>query len=151
MAEALGAPFVDLDSLIESAEGRSIEAIFAADGEEAFRSLEVEHGLRVLAGEPAVIAPGGGFAVNDRMRLELAARSLVAYLVTPLSLAARRLAGGPGRPLLKGADPAASLCELLRRREPCYLSGAYRVSTEERGPHEVAAEIVKLARSAGGW
>ena len=42
LARLLCCPFMDLDEVIEGAEGRSIPEIFASDGEAAFRRMEVE-------------------------------------------------------------------------------------------------------------
>ena len=56
LAERIGWPFHDLDSIIEGAQGRTIAAIFEQDGEPAFR--EVERGAlweqvrRIERGEP---------------------------------------------------------------------------------------------------
>ena len=47
LARLLCCPFMDLDQVIEEAQGRSIPEIFASDGEAAFRQMEVEalHGI----------------------------------------------------------------------------------------------------------
>ena len=42
LSELLCCPFMDLDDVIEKAEGRTIPEIFASDGEGAFRRMEVE-------------------------------------------------------------------------------------------------------------
>ena len=42
LARLLCCPFMDLDEVIEEAEGRSIPEIFATDGEAAFRRMEAE-------------------------------------------------------------------------------------------------------------
>ena len=42
LARLLCCPFMDLDEIIEEAEGRSIPEIFATDGEAAFRRMEAE-------------------------------------------------------------------------------------------------------------
>ena len=47
LARLLCCPFMDLDEVIEEAEGRSIPEIFATDGEAAFRRMEAEH-LQIL-------------------------------------------------------------------------------------------------------
>ena len=47
LARLLCCPFMDLDEVIEGAEGRSIPEIFASDGEAAFRRMEAEH-LQIL-------------------------------------------------------------------------------------------------------
>ena len=42
LSELLCCPFMDLDEEIEARAGRSIPEIFAEDGEEAFREMELE-------------------------------------------------------------------------------------------------------------
>ena len=42
LAEAQGLEFIDLDSLVEAAEGRSVRSIFEDEGETRFRMLESE-------------------------------------------------------------------------------------------------------------
>ena len=49
LSELLCCPFMDLDSVIEEREGRSIPEIFATDGEAAFRRMEKEALLSVIA------------------------------------------------------------------------------------------------------
>ena len=48
LSELLCCPFMDLDSVIEEREGRSIPEIFASDGEAAFRRMEKESLEHVL-------------------------------------------------------------------------------------------------------
>jgi hypothetical protein len=67
-ARELGAPFTDLDIVIESRERKSVGAIFAEQGEAAFRALEAAVGAELLAGPPLILAPGGGFFADARLR-----------------------------------------------------------------------------------
>lgn len=61
VAERLGLPFFDLDEVITQEEGKSIPEIFAAEGEEYFRSREKDI-LERLVDENAnmVLSCGGG-------------------------------------------------------------------------------------------
>ncbi len=150
-AGLLGAPFVDLDRLIEERAGRSISRIFATDGEAAFRALEAELGAEALKGPASVLAPGGGFFA-DRQGRQLALDSgLVVYLETSPSVASRRLEGQGERPMLKGFDRTLRLRQVLEQREAAYLEAPGRVSTDWLSPERVAAKVVELARSEGGW
>ena len=63
LADRLGLPFIDTDTLVEARAGKPIPAIFAADGEEGFHALEREV-CAGLAAAQGVIATGGG-AVLD--------------------------------------------------------------------------------------
>src|SRR5262245_66535536 len=64
LARSLGWTFVDTDALVESAAGRSISAVFADEGEAAFRAREREAVARACAMTAAVVAVGGG-ALRD--------------------------------------------------------------------------------------
>ena len=69
VAAQANVPFVDLDATIEQATGSSIAAIFASDGEHAFRSLEANTLRQLLSStEPRVIALGGGTLVDPSLR-----------------------------------------------------------------------------------
>ena len=63
-AERLQAVFVDIDAVIVRREGKPITMIFAERGEPAFRELERKEMETALAGEPAIIASGGGWAAR---------------------------------------------------------------------------------------
>lgn len=150
-ANELGASFADFDEHIEVRAGKSVERIFKEDGEAAFRALEFEAGSALLAGDPGVLAPGGGFFQDERGRLAALAKGLVIYLRTSPAEAARRLAHSAPRPLLQGHEPVVRLGELLAAREAAYLKAHQRVTTDALAVEEVAREIAKLARAEGGW
>lgn len=150
-AGLLGAPFTDVDAVVEQRAGRAIAAIFDAEGEAAFRVLEAAAGRDALLGVPAVIATGGGFLLDPESRRLAHARALVVHLAVGPETAARRLAGSHDRPLLEGADMVARLRELLAAREPLYLEAAEQVTTDGLTLDEVAARLVALARSEGDW
>ncbi len=151
VAAALGAPFVDLDEAIERRAGKSVPRIFAEDGEGAFRALEAEVGGGVLAGPPAVVAPGGGFIAGDQTRSLARGAGMVVYLQTDPGEAVRRLGGAAGRPLLDGGDPEARMALLLAARAPLYGESECTVSTTGLSPEEVAARVASLARHRAGW
>lgn len=60
LAARLDCGFADSDEEVERAAGASVSSIFARHGEAAFRTLEREATERQIAGEPRVIALGGG-------------------------------------------------------------------------------------------
>ncbi len=65
VAERAGAPFHDLDLMVEDEAGMTIPDIFATQGEAAFRALEKAILPRAL--EPgAVVALGGGVVIERR-------------------------------------------------------------------------------------
>ena len=80
LADGLRRPFVDTDALIEEREGRSIPDIFARDGEEAFRALELELARELSGQSGLVIACGGGLPTRDRAIGALRETGLVFWL-----------------------------------------------------------------------
>jgi len=151
VAETLGAPFVDVDAIITRKEGRPIEMIFAEKGEAVFRELEAQEMGQALLGDPAIIAPGGGWAAQPGALTTANQRALVIYLKTRPDTAANRAAPQGNRPALMGEDPASRMRELLRERESFYVQADAQVETDGRRPAEVAAAIVRLARERGQW
>lgn len=151
VARELGAGFSDLDELIEREQQTTIREIFATRGEAAFRALERDAAAKIIAGDPGVLAPGGGWAAQPGVLDTAAARCLVIYLKTDPGEAARRVGRSRTRPLLAGADPADRMRELFAGRSEFYSRAEATVETDHRSPAEVSAEVVKLARSRAGW
>jgi len=150
-AGLLGASWVDLDVVIEQRAGKPVARIFAEDGEPAFRALEAELGDGVLAGEPVVFSPGGGFITDPARRRRVIDRGLAIYLVTSPAVAASRVVEAANRPLLEGRDPAERMAELLRQRRDGYLEAPEKVTTDTATPRDVARRVAELARAKGGW
>lgn len=151
VAEQLKATFVDVDAILARREGKPITMIFAEKGEAAFRDMERKEMETALASEPAVIAPGGGWAAQPGAIDEALARALVVYLSTRPETAAQRAAPEGTRPLLIGEDPVQRMRQLLKEREPFYRSAHARVETDRRAWAQVASEVVRLAQSSAGW
>lgn len=136
LARGLERPFIDLDRAIEAAAGRPIPAVFAAEGEAGFRRRERAALQHALAGPPAVIALGGGAAVDPENRAAIrAAGRLVTLTAKPQTLRAR-LGQGEGRPLAQG-DPLARLAERAEAYADCDLS----VPTDGLTPAQIAAQL----------
>jgi len=60
LAESLNYSFVDMDKEIEASERKTINEIFAEDGEEEFRDIEQDMLHEVSTGKNLVISTGGG-------------------------------------------------------------------------------------------
>jgi shikimate kinase len=60
IAKSLEYDFIDLDTRITAAEGKSVLEIFKMNGEEYFRKLETEQLKKIPAHSKVVIATGGG-------------------------------------------------------------------------------------------
>ncbi len=124
---------MDLDEAIEKAAGRSIPAIFADDGEPAFRALERQAvaNLGPASGDAeirTVVATGGGAVVDPRNRWALYRGRVPIWLDVRPEVLAQRLRRSPNvRPLIQGRDPMGTIRDLARDRAP-YYSAANRVN-----------------------
>ena len=145
LAARLGARFLDTDDRVETVAGKPVSDIFVEDGEPAFRALEreaVAWAIAACAGElrGAVVGLGGG-AVLDPGTQRLLAGQPVVYLATGFAATAKRVGMDRPRPLLAG-NPRAMLRALLEQRLPVYEKLAWiTVSTDDRAPDEIAADI----------
>ena len=155
LAKRLGRPFVDLDAVIEAEAGRSVAALFAAEGEDGFRARESTLLARCLAGDPCVIATGGGAVLDAENRRRLGEQAFVVWLAAAPATQLERVAGSRGRPLLQVPDPAAVLDRLAAERTPHYRALAdLHLDTDDRSTDQVVdaldAMIRKRLSPAGG-
>ncbi|MDX6733101.1 MAG: shikimate kinase / 3-dehydroquinate synthase [Baekduia sp.] len=111
LAAARGVDHVDTDALLVQRFGRSIEEVFDAEGEPAFRAAEEEVVLALLDARPPgrdpVVSLGGGSVLSERVRRALGDHTTV-LLDVPLDLAWER-ATGRNRPLARDRDAFAAL------------------------------------------
>ncbi len=131
-------PFVDLDSAIEAAAGRTAGEILRQDGEASFRQREAR-ALKSLPDEDeAVIALGGGTLLDEECR-ELAERTgSVLCLGASFDVLERRLrADGTERPLIAGED-GTGLRRLMAQRSSHYASFPRALDTSDLSPEETA-------------
>ena len=151
VAERLHAGFVDVDAILLRKEGKPIAMIFAEKGESAFREMERKEMEAALATQPAVIAPGGGWAAQPGALGTAKASGYVVYLKTKPETAAARAAPSGTRPLLMGEDPETQMRALIKEREPFYAQADAKVETDRKSAEEVATEVVRLAQTSAGW
>ena len=143
LAARLNIPFVDADTEIERAAGMSVADIFARHGEPDFRSGEARVIARLLDSGPQVLATGGGAVMNADTRAAIKAKGVSIWLSAEFDVLMRRINKRKNdRPMLQTDDPAATLRELLRLREPVYAQADITVQSREV-PHEaIVSEII---------
>jgi shikimate kinase len=141
LAARLGVPFADADAAIEEAAGMSIPDIFDAHGEWSFRSGEARVIARLLDNGPQVLATGGGSFVNAETRARVHEKGISVWLKADVDVLLRRVKRRDNRPLLRNADPAATLTALLAAREPFYSQSNLTVISRDV-PHEVIVEEI---------
>jgi shikimate kinase / 3-dehydroquinate synthase len=119
-AAALGVRVDDADALLEARLGEPIQAVFARDGEAAFRAAEEElAGTLLETADGGVIALGGGALGSERVRAALE-RHLAILLDVDLDTAWAR-AHASERPL---ARDRGAFEDLYKARGPVYDAAA---------------------------
>ncbi|HSK19365.1 MAG TPA: shikimate kinase [Longimicrobiales bacterium] len=149
LARLLGWRFVDIDSEIVRASGRSITDMFQSDGESAFRAMESRLTAELCSTTGIVIAPGGGWAVQPGALETLPPGTATVWLRISPEEAIRRLGGSPqDRPLLAGADPLAAMRSLGRKRNEYYSRADLVVDVDRRAASDISRTIFEwLKRS----
>ncbi|RDU35201.1 shikimate kinase [Neobacillus piezotolerans] len=148
LAERLGVRFIDTDEEIAEKEGKSINEIFAEDGEAYFRELETA----LLTGLPesnAVVGTGGGVPLKEINRVVMKEKGIAVFLDAPADVILSRLIYDQSRPLLKG-DKDKEIRERLSIRMPIYLEIAdIRISTSGKTPEEIIGELIACFKERG--
>jgi shikimate kinase len=148
LARRLRRRFVDLDALIEKAEGCKIRDIFARYGEAYFRALEKQTLNEVLAQPGQVIATGGGIVMDeDNLRL-LREKSRLVGLTASLEVLLSRVRRNSKRPLLKGGDVRARIEELLSERQSRYAQAEITIDTSGLTLDQVVEKIITAVEPA---
>jgi shikimate kinase len=153
LARRLAWRFDDLDDLIQSAEGSTIEQIFQQRGEPGFREIERRILSTTLAGNVSsrVLALGGGAFVDVENRATLHnARIPAVFLDAPAEELFQRSAQPEiVRPM---RQDRGQFGRLYQQRRPEYLKAAICLQTSGKDIVTVAEEIIaklKLTLSSG--
>ncbi len=147
LARRLHRRFVDLDRLIEKAEGRKVREIFAHQGEPYFRALEKQMLEQVLSVTGQVIATGGGVLLDDENLHLLRQKALLIGLTASTDELLSRVRKNSKRPLLKGADVRGRIDELLQQRQSRYAQADLMIDTSGLTIDQVVGKIVYTLES----
>lgn len=150
LAAALDLPFVDADKEIEAAAGCSVEDIFTAHGEAAFRDGERRVLARLLTQPKMVLATGGGAFMDPETRKLILDRATSVWLRADVDLLVRRTARRNNRPLLKRGDPREILSRLIQERYPVYAEADVAVDSVDGPPEMTLARVLDGLRSLNG-
>lgn len=142
LAHRLGRTFVDSDEEIEKAAGMKIEDIFANHGETDFRAGEARVIARLLKDEGIVLGTGGGAFMNADTRALIKEGAVSVFITADFDLLFARVSRRSNRPLLKTADPRATLRQLIEVRYPIYAEADVTVESRDVPQDVVASETI---------
>ena len=143
LADRLGMQFIDADQEIEHAAGCTITDFFEKYGEVEFRKGEERVISRILAGEPCVLATGGGAFMSEATRLLIKKMATSVWLRVSFEVLAKRLEKRFDRPLLQTADPQQTLKALIKKRYPIYNDADFIVDAENDGVDITVSKVVE--------
>jgi shikimate kinase len=147
VAHRIGFKCVDSDHEIERKAGKTVAAIFAEDGEPAFRLLERQFIVDGHAPEKLVVACGGGLVVQPGMLEMLSGKGVVVCLHASIeTILARTGRHEESRPLLNVEDPDARARALYAEREAIYRSAGTVILTDSRPLNEIASHVIRVWR-----
>ena len=141
VADLAGAPFHDLDLMVEDEAGMEIPDIFRTRGEGAFRALERAILPRALE-TGAVVALGGGVVMDDANWSLVTERTIPVYLEVPFMTLWDRIRGEQSRPLIAGRSKS-EVEALFEARRPRYEMSPHRVKGDQP-ISDVAKEVLRL-------
>lgn len=142
LAERLRVPFLDSDAEIVTAAQMPIAEIFARDGEAFFRDRESEVIARLLDGRPGILSTGGGAFLAERNREMIRARGISLLLDADIELLWSRVRRKDTRPLLRTADPRATLEGIYAARAPIYARAD--LSVQARPEYAISDMVEKV-------
>jgi shikimate kinase len=140
LSEKIQKPFIDLDSEIEKATGKSITEIFDIDGEEQFRKMETK---QLKQYSESIVACGGGIVLNNANRKFINENGIAILLLATMEQLAQRLSSSNNRPLLADDNMEEALTKLWLERLIDYLDTAnFTIETDEKNPEQLTEEIL---------
>ncbi|MBI2802231.1 MAG: shikimate kinase [Gammaproteobacteria bacterium] len=142
LANGLKLTFIDCDHEIERRTGVSIALIFDIEGEAGFRLREKRLIEELTQIDHVVLATGGGAVLDPENRQHLMHRGYTVYLHAPLEELLARTHNDTHRPLLKVANRADRLREIITFRAPLYTEvAALSIDTSKHSIGEVVSSI----------
>jgi shikimate kinase len=154
LAQRLGWPFVDTDSVIERQAGSTIREIFAAQGEAVFRDLEATAIAQVAARDAQVIGAGGGAILRETNVAALRRNAKVVWLTASPEVLWSRIQSdsttAASRPNLTSSGGLEEVRQVLEQRTPLYESAADLViDAGVLKPEELAQRIARELQPGG--
>jgi len=151
LAAALGAPFIELNRMVEREYGASVPDLIEIAGITTFRRYERACLERVIGDhESAVIATAGGIVANPETYALLLRRTHTIWLkARPDEHMRRVMAQGDFRPMARNREAMADLVAILEARRADYARAGAELDTSGDTIDASFAKLQKLAARFG--
>ena len=149
LAKKLNYNFIDVDKLIETKEGISINLIFKNKSESYFRKVESEITLQVLNENNCIISLGGGAFLNKSIRKNVKKKSISFWLDVNIEELIKRLKRTKKRPLLYKKNINDTVKKMYLERKKIYNEADFRIKCSSLKSNEIVNKILKFYENAG--
>lgn len=148
LAEKLGFTFIDMDRVIELAEGKRIVDIFRLKGEKYFRDLETKVTGKIYKNKNCVFACGGGIVKRKKNMDIIKSSSINVYLNISTRDAIDRLKNVNDRPLINVEKRDETVEKMIRKREVLYRKYAdIIINNSQKKPGQAVSEIMNRLKA----
>ena len=143
LSERLNLPLLEMDEILSERFGMTINEIFDAFGEAAFRSAESDLLLEISTLEnPSVVSCGGGVVLNDKNQEILRESGITVLLQAKPQEIYNRLKNNNDRPLISGSNKLEKISKIYEERLPIYEEAAeIIIDTDNKTPEEIVDEL----------
>ena len=143
LSKRLGIDFYDTDEEIVKKTGVTISHIFDIEGEDKFRSREMNVFSDLIKKDGCVISTGGGIVLKEENR-ELLKKGTVLYLKTSIQTQLERTMNDKERPLLRGKETKElTLRKMAKLRNPLYEKSSNYIIEETDNSNQTVDNIIK--------
>jgi XRE family aerobic/anaerobic benzoate catabolism transcriptional regulator len=149
LADALGAPFIELDRVVEQDYGARIPDLIEMAGVATFRRYERTCLERLIdAHETAVIATAGGIVSSAETYALLLRRTHTIWVkARPEQHMGRVMGQGDFRPMAKNREAMADLVAILEARGADYARAGAELDTSDATVDESFAKLLQIVES----
>jgi shikimate kinase len=143
LSKRLDIDFYDTDEEIVKKTGVTISHIFDIEGEDKFRSREMNIFSDLIKKDDCVISTGGGIVLKQENR-ELLKKGTVLYLKTSIQTQLERTMNDKERPLLRGKEnKELTLRKMAKLRNPLYEKSSNYIIEETDNSNQTVDNIIK--------
>ena len=143
LSKRLDIDFYDTDEEIVKKTGVTISHIFDIEGEDKFRSREMNIFSDLIKKDDCVISTGGGIVLKQENR-ELLKKGTVLYLKTSIQTQLERTMNDKERPLLRGKEnKEVTLRRMAKFRNPLYEKSSNFIIEETDNSNQTVDNIIK--------
>ena len=145
LADGFPMELIEMDETIEKEENRSINEIFATDGEQHFRDLESALVARIADKGNAIVSCGGGAILREENVANMKKNGKIVYFSATPETIYERVRYSTNRPLLNGNMNVEYIGELMSKRVDKYEKAADVIlNVDGKSKEEILEEIKKI-------